>query len=134
METLYGRLYFLQSHDFMCEMYFFFTFVTTSPDFRVESCLFTFPLPSIFHCVTGTSRCAFLPTSLFASCYERLGQTRIIPFIMLCTFPPFLLARFFGIPERKIKLVISTVCYVFPADGHTACLLLSNQIFSPTFI
>ena len=78
METLFGCLYFLQSHDFMCEMYLFSTFVTTSPEFRAESCLLTFPLPSIFPCVA--TRFAFLPTSLFASYYERLGQARIVPF------------------------------------------------------
>jgi hypothetical protein len=126
METLYGCLYFLQSHDFMCEIHLFFTFVTTSPDFRAEFCLLTFPLPSIFPCVT--SRCAFLPTSLFASYYERLGQALIVHFSKALQFPTILTGMLLWHAWRKKKLVVSTVGYVFSADEHIVCLL-SNQMF-----
>jgi hypothetical protein len=132
METLYGCLYFLQSHDFMCEMYIFSTFVTTSPDFRAESCLLTFPLPSIFPCVT--SRCAFLPASLFASYNERPGQIRIVPFSKALHFPTILTGTLLWHAwQKKKKLVVSTVGYAFSADEHTVCLP-SNQIFILTYV
>jgi hypothetical protein len=54
-------------------------------------------------------------------------------FLKLCIFPPFLLAPYFGMPDREKKRVVSIVGYVFSAGEHTVCLP-SNQIFILTYV
>ena len=106
-------------------------FLTTSPDFRAEFCLLTFPLPSIFPCVT--SRCAFLPTSLFAPYYERLGQARIVLFSKALHFPTILTGTLLWHAWRKKKNLLLALYATYFQWMSTLCVCCQTKYSFLTF-
>ena len=103
----------------MCKVYPLLHFC--DDQFRLQSRILSFHIsrPSVFLCFT--SRCALLPTSLFASYCERLEQARIVPFSKARHSPTSLTVTFLLQNLKKKKLVVSTAGYLFSAGEHNVC-------------